>query len=301
MKILAIYYTQSGQLADIVHSFLSPLNQTEIEYIQFKPKVDFPFPWTDRVFYETMPETVAEIPVELEELSFQHKEYDLIIFGYQPWFLSPSLPATSLLKNIEFKNLLKNTPVITVIGARNMWLNAQESVKKLIKDAGGDLKGNVPLIDKHPNALSAMSIVHWMMTGKKTRKYGIFPLPGVSDEDIKGASKFGEILNQSIKENALDTFQSNIVLAGAVNINTNILFIESKAKKIFRIWTGIIKRKEQQGKRSFWVRFFRIYLLIALFVVSPILLIFYNLLIFPFKTKSIKKEKEYFYNTELKN
>ena len=61
-------------------------------------------------------------------------KYDLIIFGYQPWFLSPSLPATALLKNETFKKIMKNSPIVTVIGARNMWLNSQESVKQLIKD-----------------------------------------------------------------------------------------------------------------------------------------------------------------------
>jgi hypothetical protein len=302
MKILAIYYTQSGQLAEIVKNFVSPIQDAEIEFIQFKPKNDFPFPWTDEVFYNTMPECVQEIPVELEEITFKHQKYDLIIFGYQPWFLSPSVPATSLLKSEEFKRIVKDTPVITVIGSRNMWLNSQESVKKMLLEAGGKLVGNVPLIDRTTNLVSAVTIVHWMLTGNKTRKYGFLPLPGVSDEDIKGVAKIGAILNNSLKQNKLDEFQKEVVKAGAVNINPNILFIEERAKKIFVMWAALIKKKEQKnGSRSFWVKFFKVYLLFALFGVSPILLTVYNLLVRPFTGASLKKKKEYFYRTELKN
>ena len=302
MKILAIYYTQSGQLAEIVKNFVSPIQDAEIEFIQFKPKKDFPFPWTDEVFYDTMPECVQEIPVELEEICFNHEKYDLIVFGYQPWFLSPSVPATSLLKSEAFKKIVKDTPVITIIGSRNMWLNSQESVKKMLLDAGGKLVGNVPLIDKTTNLVSAVTIVHWMLTGNKTRKYGFLPLPGVSDEDIKGVAKIGSILNNSLRENKLDEFQKEVVKAGAVNINPNILFIEERAKKIFVMWASLIKKKEQKnGSRAFWVKFFKVYLLVALFGVSPILLTVYNILIRPFTSESLKKKKEYFYSTELKS
>jgi len=301
MKILAIYYTQSGQLAEIVKNFVAPIQDAEIEFIQFKPKKDFPFPWTNDVFYNTMPECVQEIPVDLEEIPFKHQKYDLIIFGYQPWFLSPSIPATSLLKSVEFKRIVKDTPVVTIIGSRNMWLNSQESVKKMLHDAGGKLLGNVPLIDKTTNLISAVTIVHWMLTGNKTRKYGFLPLPGVSEEDIKGVANVGAILNNSIKQNRLDEFQKEVVNAGALTINPNLLFIEERAKKIFEIWAAqIIKKEQTKGTRVFWVKFFKVYLLIALFGISPILLTVYNLLVRPFTRKSLNKKKEYFYGIELK-
>jgi hypothetical protein len=301
MKILAIYYSQSGQLNEIIKNFVSPIQDAEIDFVQYRPKIDFPFPWTSEVFYNAMPESVMEVPVELEEISYKEEKYDLIIIGYQPWFLSPSIPTTSLLKDEKFIKIMKNTPIITVIGSRNMWLNAQEGVKKMIQDAGGKLVGNVPLIDKNPNLISAVSIVHWMLTGKKERKFGIFPTPGISQEDIENVSEYGKMLNNALKRNELENFQTEFRAAGGVNINTNILFIEGKAKRIFRIWASLIKRNELKGKRKRWVKFFKNYLLIALFGVSPILLTFYNILIRPFTGRSIKQKKEYFYSTELKN
>lgn len=168
-NILVLYYTQSGQLAEIVDSVTAPLIEAGavVEKVLIKPKKDFPFPWTSDIFFDAMPESVLGIPVELNEFSFQQSRYDLIIFAYQPWFLSPSIPATSILQDASVKNILNGSPVITLIGARNMWLNGQEKVKKLLKDANAALVGNIALVDKHNNHLSAVSILYWMLSGKK--------------------------------------------------------------------------------------------------------------------------------------
>lgn len=293
-KILCINYSQSGQLDEILDNFCGPLASiASIERVKVKPKASYPFPWETASFYDAMPETVQEEPMEMEPFSFNEEKYDLIVFGYQPWFLSPSLPATSVLKDPEFKRRLNNTPVVTVIGARNMWLNAQISVVNLINEGGGKIVGNLARVDRHLNHLSAVSIVHWMMTGTKTRKWGIFPIPGVSQEDIDGTSKFGELLVESFDD--LRSYQAKLIEKGGLTIKTSILFIEGKAKKIFRIWAALIKKKEAEGKnRSFWIAFFRVYLNVALFGVAPILLLFYYLLIFPFTISKVKKKKEQF-------
>lgn len=294
-KILCVNYSQSGQLDEILDNFLSPLNGFEIDRIKVMPKKGFPFPWKTNNFYDPMPETVLEEPIELEPISFKEEKYDLIILGYQPWFLSPSMPTAALLKNDEFKKRLNDTDVVTVIGARNMWLNAQKSVVKHVEDSGGRMVGNIALVDKAQNLLSAVSIVHWMMTGKKTRKWGIFPLPGVSQEDIEGCSHYGKLLGEAIKNDTLSTYQDTVLSNGGLRINTSILFIEGRAKKIFYIWAGIIKKKEAQGKkRAFWISFFRVYLNIALFGLAPIILTIYTLLVRPLTLKSIRRKKEHY-------
>lgn len=292
MKILAINYSQSGQLDEIIENYISTLSNATIDRIKFTTKKKFDFPWTVPTFFNTMPECVKEIPTALEEINYQHDKYDLILLGYQPWFLSPSIPTTSLLKDEKFKQLLNGTPVITIIGSRNMWLNSQDSVVKMIEEANGKLIGNLPLIDKSDNILSAASILHWMLTGKKERKWGVFPMPGVSQEDIEGSSKFGDILNKCIEEGKLNDYQNQLVQAKGVMISTNILFIEGRAKKLFKIWANLILKKEAQGKkRSFWVSFFKYYLVVALFIVSPFVLLIYNVLFRPFTIKSIKEKK----------
>ncbi len=271
-KILCINYSQSGQLDDILSNFTKNINNASIERIMIKPATVFDFPWKTNKFYDIMPETVLEESIHLEDLEFKENQYDLIILGYQPWFLSPSLPTSSLLQLEKFKSIVKNTPVITVIGARNMWLNAHTSVVNRIQSAGGKMIGNIALVDKSPNLLSAVSIVHWMLTGKKERKWGIFPKPGISDEDILDTQKYGSLVDQWLNDNQFK-FQQEAVQRGAISIKTTILFIEGRAKKIFNIWAKTIKNKESKGgNRALWISIFRFYLNFALFIVAPIVL-----------------------------
>jgi hypothetical protein len=297
--ILVISYSQSGQLTDLLSNLVSTIKE-EIEYVSVQPKTKFSFPWISHEFFNAMPETVLEKEIELNAIEFKRDKYDLIIFGYQPWFLSPSLPATAILKNEAFKKIMNNTRIVTVIGARNMWLNSQESVKQLIKDADGVLVGNIPFVDHNPNLLSAISILHWMLTGKKEKKYGIFPLPGISDKDILEASLFGLIIQKSFDNNEFDHIQEQVILSNRVNINTNILFIESRAKKLFSIWARqIIKKGTTPLKRKAWVVLFKYYLLIALFIIAPIVLLVFNIFVRPFSYNRITKKKTYFYSVEL--
>lgn len=301
-NILVVNYSQSGQLNEIISQFLIPFEPETVERLEIFPAKPFVFPWTSGEFFDKMPECVQEDPIPLRPLHFGAGRYDLIVIGYQPWFLSPSLPVTSLLKSPEFKARLRDTPVVTVIGGRNMWLNSQESIKKLIADAGGKLVGNIPLMDRVSNLVSAVTILHWMLTGRKDRKWGIFPKPGVSDQDIASASRFGAIVKDAHQSGQYSGLQKQIMATGLINIPTDILFIEGRAKKLFRIWANLIKTKgTTPEKRKRLVGFFKYYLLVALFMVAPVVVTLYRLLIAPFAANAIKKKKEYFCGVETKS
>jgi hypothetical protein len=299
-KVLVVSYTQSGQLKEIVDHFLVPFESAQVEHLVIRPQNGFPFPWTSDVFFDTMPETVLEEPIPLQSVLPASARYSLVVLAYQPWFLSPSLPVSSLLQTQIFKDIIADTPVVTLIGGRNMWLNAQESVKRHIREAKGRLVANIPLMDRTNNLVSAVTILHWMLTGRKDRKWGIFPVPGVSIADIKSASDFGRMVKKALDLDSYDGLQKTILSTGQIKIPTDILFIEQRAKKIFYLWANLIKRKgTTPQKRKTFVTFFKYYLLIALFMVAPLLLLVYNLLVAPFTTRAIEKKKEYFCSLEL--
>jgi hypothetical protein len=300
-NILVIHYSQSGQLTEILENFCKPFADSTIEWVKVEAATPFPFPWTTATFFDAMPETVLEKPVPIKPLHFEREQYDLIIFGYQPWFLSPSLPASAILQDESFRKILNGTNIVSILGCRNMWINAQEAVKKQIASAGGKLIGNVPLIDKTSNLISVVTILHWMLTGQKTKKWGIFPKPGVSDEDIQGVSQFGSLLKEKLSANQEDQFQQELVARGGVTIPVSILFIESRAKMLFLIWAKLITKKtENGGNRKFWVNFFKYYLIFALFIVSPIVLTIYHIFVRPFKGQHIKRELAYYRGTQLR-
>ena len=292
-RILAIYYTQSGQLTQIVDNFTAPF--IAAGYAVEKVKVDalpgFGFPWTAKRFFDAMPESVLGIPAVLAPFELKEDSYDLIIFAYQPWYLSPSTPANAILQDPAFKKLARNTPVVTLIGARNMWLKAQERVKNALREAGAHLVGNIVLVDKNSNLVSGVTILYWMLTGKKDKMWGVFPTPGVADKDIDEVKVFGGTVLQYLSGNNLPALQAALVAQKAVEVKSNLMFIEPRATKLFSIWANfIIKRKNRQA----WLVVFKYYLLIALFVIAPVVLIINTLLFKPFLSKSINKKKQYY-------
>ena len=292
-KILVVYFSQSGQLQEIVENFAAPFSAegNQVEFYRVKMKKEFPFPWKSKNFFDAMPESVLGIPAEVDEPVFKEEKYDLVVFAYQPWFLSPSIPSNSFLHNKEFQKRIHQTPVVTIIGARNMWINAQERVKKIIKQIGGNLVGNIVYTDRHNNFVSAVTIQYWMFTGKKDRWLGIFPEPGVNDMEINEAGKFGKIVLRALSVNRFDDLQSQLLAENAVEPLTTLMFIEGRAPKIFSLWAKLISGK---SNRALWLQIFKYYLLFALFIIAPIILVIYLVLIMPFTGKRIRERKKYF-------
>lgn len=292
-KVLVIYYSQTGQLEAIAHAFIAPMVAAGVmvEKCSINPERNYQFPWTSARFFEAMPGSVLGQPEPLLPFNFSQPSYDLVIFAWQPWFLSPSIPATSLLLHPECRRVIKDTPVITLIGARNMWLNAQEKVKKMLREAGAKLVGNVVLTDQNQNFISGVTILYWMFTGKKDRFLNIFPRPGVADKDISGAGKFGETVLLHLQAGNYEQLQKELIRQKAVNVKWDLMFIEARAGKLFSLWANLVASKKNRGP---WLVLFKYYLLIALFIVAPVVVGTYGIFFKPFLAKSINKRKQYY-------
>jgi hypothetical protein len=291
-RVLAIYYSQSGQLEEIINSLCKPFESAgaTVEKVRIYPENPYPFPWTGERFFSVMPDCVLGVPSGLQPFEIGKVPYDLIILGYQAWFLSPSIPSNSLLNHPAFIQALRNTPVVTITGARNMWISAMERVKKSISGAGGILVGNIALVDRHPNPVSFVTIFHWMFKGRKDRYLNIFPKPGVSDADILHAASFGEVILPHLINGNWERIQEELVAKDAVSIRYNLMFIESKARKIFALWAAFIAKRK---KRRVWLVVFKYYLLIALFIAAPIILTVDAIFFRPFLSRRIRKQKQY--------
>jgi len=289
-KILAIYYTQSGQMAQIIQTFTAPLIEAgnQVEIVTIKPVDDYNFPWTGERFFSVMPSCVLGIPVPIEPLNLKESKYDLIILGYQPWFLSPSLPSSSLLQSDEFRAIVKDTPVVTISAARNMWINAFVRVKKMLKDAGANHVGNIALVDRHPNVVSFITIFYWMLSGKKERYLNIFPKPGVDEADIKHTATYGHTVARYLDSGDWPEMQNELIKQKAVEINYTLMFTEARAKPIFAVWAKFISKRKNKVP---WLSAFKYYLFIALFLGAPILIILDAVLLKPFSSKRIQRQK----------
>ena len=276
-RALVIFYSQTGQLKEIVDSVAAPLGEDfELVFEELKPVPAYPFPWRGMPFFQAFPESVQEIPCVMEPFKFNpDQDFDLVILAYQVWYLSPSIPFTAFLQSSEARKVLKGKPVITILGVRNMWVMAQERVKKQIRDLGGTLFGNIVLVDPYPNLVSVVTIARWLMKGERKGKGligGIFPQAGVPEQNIREAAKFGEVIREAFRAGQLDNLQDQLLEKGAVKIKPVLMSIEKRGRMMFGFWSKFVLKKGGHGDpaREGRLKLFKYYLFGMIYLVSPI-------------------------------
>ena len=297
-EVLVIYYTQSGQLFDILENIASTIKDEKVNITYYRVTLEepFPFPWKKDRFYDAFPESFLQIPSKIHppKKELLDKKYDLILLGYQVWFLTPSPAINSFLKSDDAKNILKDTPVVTVVACRNMWIQAQEKVKRLLVENQATLVGHIALVDRNINHISVITIEYWMFSGKKDRMWGVFPKPGVSHKEITSANKFGKPIRKALMADDYESLQPNLLDLGAVNVNTYLIKTDKRGNIIFSKWANLLVKKGEPGhpSRLKWIGLFKFYLKFAIWVIAPIVFIVFLLTYLP-TTRKRKKAKEY--------
>ena len=299
-KVLVLYYTQSGQQRRILESITRPLadNGAEICWEEILPADPYPFPWSAYQFFNAFPETFKQQPLPLKPLSSNaYADYDLIILGYQPWFLTPSRPVSSFLQSDDGKRILSNRYVITVLGCRNMWLGAQEKVKHWLRLANAKWIGHIALVDKGGNLTSLITILHWMLTGKK-EPFWIFPEAGVAKKEVENARHFGDVILKSFNENRLDQLQRDLNAVGAIDIKPNLVLMEKRGQKSFSVWAKFVAAggAVHSAGRTVRVYVFMYLLPTMIFILTPLLWIVSRIQLALMK-KQLQAEIEYYRST----
>jgi hypothetical protein len=291
-RVLVVHFSQTGQLARIARRLASPLAASgEVELVEevLRPRTPYPFPWPLLQFFDAMPEAVLLDPPALEPIAADG-DFDLVVLAYQVWFLSPSGPVTAFLKSDEGKRLLRGRPVVTVIACRNMWLNAQETVKKLIQDAGGVLRDNVVFTD----CATLITTPRWLLTGKRDGFFGL-PPAGVAEADIAGADRFGHALVRALREEREKGGGPMLGGLGAARVDPRLIFSERAGKRAFGAWSRIIRLGGAPGS---WLRLplvvlFCLYLVAMILAVVPASLLLQRLLR-PLLARRLESQKTYF-------
>jgi len=295
-SILVIYFSQSGQLKQIIDNMLAPIQaHCTIEMVEIKPIKPFPFPWTADTFFDCMPECVQQIPEEIHTLQFAQQKYDLVILGYQPWFLSPSIPINSFLQSSQ-ASILSHQKVLTVIGSRNMWLHAQEKIKEQLNRLQAQLVGNIVFFDTNPNLTSVLTIIRWTFKGQKEATKWM-PEAGVQQKDIAAAAKFGPIVLEALVSNTSQSMHESLLAADAIILKPGLIILEKRAIGNFRKFSKYILEKGSRGDmaRKPRVKLFQKLLFVGVFILSPISNLTAEIVTLLNK-KSLKKDVQYFKN-----
>jgi hypothetical protein len=297
-KVLVVHYSQSGQLDEAIKHCIAPLandGNASITDLNLKPLEPFPFPWSVLEFLSVFPESVYCDKIPLKPFGIdKNEEFDLIILAYQVWFLSPSLPMSSFLQSAEAKAWLNNKPVITFIACRNMWLTAQEKMKRLISQNGGVLCDNIALIDAGNAIETFITTPRWLLTGKKDR-FWFFSSAGIKKSDIENSVRFGHAISSALKKDLEKNKKPLLKGLGAVNVNEKLIMSEKIGHRSFLIWGRFLKKiGEPKSKiRRVYLRVYLLFLVLMIATVVPLTLLL-RMLFYPLMVKGLKKQKAYY-------
>ena len=270
-KVLVVYFSQTGQVAELVQTITAPLVEDpsiEVYFEKLGPLHPYPFPWPFFRFASVMPESVLVDPPLLKPLRCDVKvAWDLIILAYQPWYLSPSPPMTAFLKDEKAICLLGSKPVITVIGCRGMWLMAQEKLKEFLHGFDARLIGNIVLKDKGGMAVSLVTTVRKVFTGKKGKFLGVFPSSGVSEKEVQDISRFGHVIRKALQAESPDLTEALLKGHGAVRVDTRFIRAEKTGLRLFLFWARIIEAAGPLGSLGNRIALLGFYLSLVLVMV----------------------------------
>jgi hypothetical protein len=302
-RILVVYFSQSGQQMRILQSLVKPFldGGHVVAFEEIQPVERFPFPWSAYEFFNAFPETFTQQPIALKPLTSNvNHDFDLIILGYQPWFLTPSRPVSSFLQSPEAKQILHKKNVVTVLGCRNMWLGAQEKVKRRLQEGGARLVGHMALVDRSGNLTSLITILRWMFTGRKN-PFWFFPPAGVSEQDIQHAEVFGNHIREAVELNDFDSLQDKLNKEGAIEVKPNLVLLEKRGQKAFSVWAKFVAMggAVHSTGRKFRVYIFMYLLPTAIFILSPLLWLLSRILLVV-KRKQLDMEVSYYKQNSLK-
>lgn len=296
-RVLVVYYTQTGQLGSVVRSLTAPLAaspEVALRVVRLQPQPPYPFPWPLFRFLDVFPESVylESPPIQPVDVAAD-ESFDLVIIAYQVWFLSPSLPVTAFLKSETGRRLLGGKPIVTIITCRNMWLMAQEKMKRLLSDMGARLIDNVVLTDR--GGLSTfVTTPRWLLTGRNDGFWG-FPRAGIAAADIVACERFGRALGDALARNEERAGKPLLSGLRAVDVDERLIASERVGQRSFLVWGRLLRAVGPQGS---WRRL-PVLLVYVVFLVSLILTVvpltmMLKALLRPLVARRLAAQKAYF-------
>jgi hypothetical protein len=198
LRVLLIQHSLSGETNTATHEFLRGLSdgaadlhnlQVAVVEHNIRARPAFQFPWDFWSFFDVMPETVVpsvrvrnaqhwsvEAPTLEKTVSSDPapsssssggKSFDLVVLGWQTWFLSPSLPVRLAVHDPEYQPLFRKAPVLLIGTHRNMWHRASRTLRRELKDnANAKVIGGINFVQSSAFLVSVVKTLRWQLRGE---------------------------------------------------------------------------------------------------------------------------------------
>jgi hypothetical protein len=165
----------------------------------------------------------------------------------------------------------------------------------MLNSIGAKLIDNAVLVDQGPPWATFVTTPRWLLTGNKRGFWGIFPPAGVADDDIRGASRFGRAIADSLQKLETEKDASLLKGLGAVKVNPGYVAGEKIAHRSFFVWGKLFRAIGKTGhplRRSLLIVYI-VFLITMILTVMPLGVII-RALLKPFMKEKLENQvKEY--------
>jgi hypothetical protein len=202
-RILILYYSQTGQTKMVLEVVRDELvkAQHRVDMVRLEPLEDFRFPWSPLALLGLCLKTYAgaNLSVALKDLpqDVVREPYDLVLVGYQPWFLTPSVPVRSFL-DCAMSELLRGRNVVSVITARALWRRSYRVFAAKVASRGGRVVDSLVVQDPSRQPMNMVTTVFYLLTGRTLDRgffKRVFPPVGIGEGGLQQSRIFGEKLS----------------------------------------------------------------------------------------------------------
>ncbi|MBF6175020.1 hypothetical protein [Nocardia blacklockiae] len=229
-RAVVFHYSQTGQLTDTVEAFTQPLRAAgwQIRRVDIAPAHGYPLPWSLRRFFGIFPDCVnpaAAIDLKTAPDQLRTDPSELVILGYQIWFLAPSLPMRTLLN--QGPHLVAGRNVLSLIACRNMWYSAALEVDRRLGRLGAEHLGVVVATDTRPQLLTILSTLRWLLHGK--RDGAVLGRAGVTEAELERIRQCGT------------AFARGDTPVSGARVVHHLAAADRAAGRLFRYWGALIR------------------------------------------------------------
>lgn len=283
-SVIVYAYSQTGQLHEALSALLGPLEKagSRVDRVLIRPKSAYPFPWPIRRFFGIFPEAVdphSTVEFELDALREPQADgadaADLVVLGFQVWYLAPSIPVRSLLESAPFAG----RRVVGVVACRNMWYSAALDVRRRIEERAGRYLGTVAAIDTAPAAVTFVTTLAWLLRGRRAPIWRL-PPAGISASEITRLGELGEALAARFAATGAQgaasvdqTVREVLAELDAAPVDVPIAAGDLIAGRAFAVWGRIIRSGAGRVRRAVLLTAFVASLLGAIVLGLPLLVL----------------------------
>jgi hypothetical protein len=274
-KALIICYSQMGQTQDAIAAFLRGFaKHVVVDRIAIEPVEKFPFPWKMRTFFRVFPRCIQGPVPSVENANVDWDQYDLIVLGYQVWFLSPSLPMQGFL-NSSCAVGLRGKRVVTLVTCRNLWIAALNRISAKLGNLGAEFIGQITLCERNSVLASFVTTPFWIFTGRK-RGLRFLPPAGIAMEQFATLEPKGEHLGQWLADGGDRCSVADSGVLGSNQESVSLAMMEWIGVRFFRFWAGLIYACAPKVgfAQDFLLVLFRLNLVVLILAVVPCAKIF---------------------------